>query len=92
MCQAGNTEAAWLPAAVPGCVHTDLLAAGEIPDPFYRDNELQVMWVGEADWRFRRTFSVGDDLLDHEQVLLRCAGLDTLAAIRLNGAEDRPYG
>ena len=25
------------PATVPGCVHTDLLAAGLIPDPFYRD-------------------------------------------------------
>lgn len=23
-----------LPAQVPGCVHTDLLAAGLIPDPF----------------------------------------------------------
>ena len=29
-----NTE-----ARVPGCIHTDLMAAGKIPDPFYRDNE-----------------------------------------------------
>ena len=30
--QAGSAE--WLPATVPGGVHTDLLALGRIPDPF----------------------------------------------------------
>ncbi len=85
--QAQETEGAWLPAVVPGCVHTDLLAAGEIPDPFYGDNELQVLWVGEADWLYRRSFSVPEAFLGRRQVLLRFAGLDTLAAIRLNGQE-----
>ena len=28
-------QSAWLPARVPGCVHTDLRRAGEIPDPFW---------------------------------------------------------
>ena len=37
--QAG-TEA-WLPARVPGGVHTDLMALGRIPDPFVADNEKQ---------------------------------------------------
>jgi beta-mannosidase len=32
----------WLPASVPGCVHTDLLAAEQIPDPYYRDNEKEL--------------------------------------------------
>lgn len=35
--QAGTEE--WLPAQVPGDVHTDLLALGRIPDPFVADNE-----------------------------------------------------
>lgn len=83
--QAHSPQADWHPAAVPGCVHTDLLAAGLIPDPFYRDNELAVMWVGEADWQYRRSFSLPGSFLDHEQVLLRCRGLDTLAEILLNG-------
>ncbi len=38
------------PAMVPGCIHTDLLDAGEIEDPFYADNEKAQMWIGEADW------------------------------------------
>jgi beta-mannosidase len=78
-------EGSWLPAMVPGNVHTDLLAAGEIPDPFYSDNELQVLWVGEADWLYRRAFTVPEWFLAHDQVLLRCKGLDTLATIWLNG-------
>jgi beta-mannosidase len=32
----------WLPASVPGGVHTDLLAAGRIPNPFAGENENQV--------------------------------------------------
>ena len=87
VCQADQTEEKWLPAQVPGSVHTDLLAAGEIPDPFYGDNELQVMWVGEADWLYRRAFSVSDYFLQQEKVVLHCDGLDTLATIRLNGVE-----
>jgi beta-mannosidase len=77
----------WIPAEVPGCIHTDLLAAGKIPDPFYRDNEKQVQWVGESDWLYRRSFDVNAELLAHKQVLLRCEGLDTLATIRINGKE-----
>jgi beta-mannosidase len=76
-----------VPSTVPGCVHTDLLAAGMIPDPFYRDNELQVLWVGESDWTYRRTFTVPGELLQHDRVLLRCQGLDTIAAISINGRE-----
>ena len=74
-------------AAVPGCIHTDLLAAKKIPDPFYRDNEKSVQWVGEANWTYRRTFSVKPELLARQHVLLRCEGLDTLATLRVNGTE-----
>ena len=75
------------PATVPGCVHTDLLNAGAIEDPFYRDNELKVKWVGEADWIYSRTFSAGDEVLARDRVLLRCKGLDTFAVVTVNGRE-----
>ncbi len=74
-------------ATVPGCVHTDLLAAGAIEEPFYRDNELRLLWIGETDWLYRRTFEVEPALLQREVVLLRCKGLDTIATITLNGQE-----
>ncbi len=41
-----------LPAVVPGCVHTDLLAAGAIPDPFLGRNEGEVAWVGRREWSY----------------------------------------
>ena len=77
--QAGKDD--WIPAKVPGCVHTDLLAAGKIPDPFYRDNEKAVQWVGQSDWIYRRTFDVPEEVLKNDRVLLRCEGLDTLATV-----------
>ena len=51
--QAGKND--WIPATVPGGTYTDLLAAGKIPDPFYRDNEKSVQWVGDSDWVYKRT-------------------------------------
>jgi beta-mannosidase len=75
----------WLPASVPGGVHTDLLALGKIPDPFVADNELKVMWVAENDWEYRRSFHVDAGLLAGENVVLVCDGLDTIADLYLNG-------
>ncbi|HTR41374.1 MAG TPA: hypothetical protein VMH87_07125, partial [Pseudomonadales bacterium] len=83
--QAGKNS--WIPSTVPGCIHTDLLAAGEIPDPFYRDNEKIVQWVTAADWIYQRTFDVPGDVLKNDRVLLRCEGLDTVASVKINGIE-----
>jgi beta-mannosidase len=74
-----------VPAPVPGCVHTALIASGKIPDPFYRDNEKTLLWIGETDWTYRHSFDVSPEMLAHERVLLRCHGLDTIATLALNG-------
>ena len=83
--QVGTEE--WLPARVPGGVHTDLLALGRISDPFVGDNEKRVQWVAEADWEYRYQFDVAPELLGQPQVWLVCDGLDTLATVSLNGHE-----
>lgn len=75
------------PAQVPGGVHQDLHAAGVIPDPLYRDNEKDLLWIGETEWVYRRTFEVERSFLRLRRVILRCEGLDTLATIRINGIE-----
>jgi beta-mannosidase len=72
-----------LPATVPGCVHTDLLAAGRIPDPFLDDNELAVAWVGRQDWTYSR--DIAWDGPDCDRVDLVFEGLDTVARIELDG-------
>lgn len=82
-CQVGCEDL--IPGQVPGDVHTALLAAGRIPDPFVADNEKQVQWVAETDWEYRRTFRPDPDLINEEEVFLVCDGLDTLADVFLNG-------
>jgi len=72
---------------VPGIIHTDLLAAGRVDDPYYRDNEMAQQWIAEKDWVYSRAFTVPASLLAQDCVLLRCEGLDTLATITLNGKE-----
>lgn len=70
-------------AAVPGCVHTDLLAAGRIPDPYLDDNEALLAWIGLVDWTYRTTFDWQPD--GHERHDLVFDGLDTVATVRVNG-------
>ncbi|MGA2503320.1 MAG: glycoside hydrolase family 2 protein [Anaerolineales bacterium] len=75
----------WLPASVPGGVHTDLMAIDRIPDPFVADNEKRVQWVAESNWEYQTSFTCTPGLLSEEKILLVCDGLDTLATVILNG-------
>src|SRR5271163_2993400 len=74
----------WHPAQVPGVVQTDLLHSGLIPDPFDRDNEFHLQWIGLADWEYQTTFQVDAATLAHEHVDLVFDGLDTFADVYLN--------
>ncbi len=79
-----DLEGIEVPAVVPGCVHTDLLRAGLIPDPFDGDNESVLAWIGRTDWAYERTFDAGDLDRDDRWDLV-AEGLDTFATIWLNG-------
>ncbi len=70
-----------IPATVPGCVHTDLMAAGAIGDPFYRDDELELQWIGRETWKYRRAFDVPASVAGSRKILLRCESLDTVAPV-----------
>ncbi|GAA1875582.1 glycoside hydrolase family 2 protein [Asanoa iriomotensis] len=73
-----------IPAAVPGCVHTDLLAAGLIPEPFHDRNETLLQWVGRTTWTYTARFDWRGPG-GHDRVDLVCEGLDTIADLELNG-------
>ena len=72
-------------ATVPGCVHTDLLAAGLIEDPYLDDNETALAWIGRTDWVYETTFEL--DSVPPDRTDLVCAGLDTVATLTLNDVE-----
>ncbi|OFY50581.1 MAG: hypothetical protein A2W85_00815 [Bacteroidetes bacterium GWF2_41_31] len=68
----------------PGDVHLALMSKGIIPDPFFRDNENKVQWVGESDWIFKTSFDVPATMLGHDEVNLVFEGLDTYAEVWIN--------
>lgn len=78
-------ETATIPVQVPGDVHSALLAAGRIPDPYYGANEQQVQWVGERDWVYEREFEADPELLGKRAVVLDIEHPDTVCEIRING-------
>jgi len=82
----GYSRLDWLPATVPGSVHTDLMAAGVVADPFAGLLELGVQWIDGERWSYRTTFTfTPDDALPVR--LLRFEGLDTIASVWLDGVK-----
>ena len=77
----------WRSAHVPGSVYADLMADGTMPDPFWRENELDAFERMKKDYVYQRTFTVTEAQLAHAHVELVCEGLDTLAHVSLNGHE-----
>ncbi len=71
-------------AKVPGSIHMDLLANGEIPDPYYRNNEKDLQWIGEKDWVYTSSFTLSDEFLEKDNLELNFKGLDTYADVYLN--------
>jgi beta-mannosidase len=83
------------PANVPGCVHTDLMAAGVIPDPYLDGNEAALRWMHEIDWRYAAVLNPDDLALrppgPGERVDLVFDGIDTIATVRLGAMRAEPF-
>jgi len=77
----------WIDVAVPGDVHTALLAAGRIADPYYNTQELDCAWVEQRVWWYTTTFVGPTALGADERLQLVFEGLDTFATVWLNGQE-----
>ncbi len=69
-------------ATVPGCIHTDLIAAGIIADIAVDGREENQKWVWKSDSRYRTTIQRAKD---HHRKTLFFHGLDTLATVYING-------
>ncbi|HMQ53195.1 MAG TPA: glycoside hydrolase family 2 TIM barrel-domain containing protein [Anaerolineae bacterium] len=80
----------WRPATVPGNVRSDLLALGQIADPFVAENYRDSLWVEAVDWWYRRDLEF-EPLAANQQAFLSFDGIDYLAAVFLNGRELARY-
>jgi beta-mannosidase len=78
---------AWLDVALPVDVHTALVDAGRIPEPYVDANESAVSWVAGREWWYRCTFDdVGPRPTAGERVRLVLHGVDGQVAVWLNGS------
>jgi len=75
-----------LAAEVPGTIHTDLLAAGLIADPYTGTHETGLVWLHRSAWLYESAPATAPVGLD-ERVDLVFEGLDTVATVVLNGIE-----
>jgi len=74
-----------LPVQVPGSLYHDLLQNEKIDDPYWRDNEDKTRHLVDKGAVYSRVFTVTDEMLLADALILHCDGLDTLADIYING-------
>ena len=70
------------PMAVPGDVHSALVAAGQIAHPYVGRNEYDVRWVAMEDWQATRNFQFSGDV--KRNWYLDITYLDTVGDIFVN--------
>lgn len=79
-----KTAGKWKNGQVPGSVLSDLLPDGS-DDPYSHLNERVYRELLDQDFIYRRSFELSDEDFAADALELVCEGIDTLAAIYLNG-------
>jgi hypothetical protein len=70
---------------IPGTIHTILLAANKIPEPYFGYNDVNLRSLVYSSWIFTKNFSLTPDFLAFTQFTLYFDQIDTVANITLNG-------
>lgn len=83
------SKTGYLPMQVPGDVSEALMKAGLLKDPMVKTNSKDCLWTRDLSWWLVKEFDAGEELLDHDIVLLYIEMLDYNADILING---RPAG
>ena len=80
-----NTQETY-PIQIPGDNISALLENGVISDPYFRDNEKDLQWIGRKDWKFSKILTVDKEILKSNSIFLHFDSIDTCSEIFLNGA------
>lgn len=73
------------PCAVPCSVYKTLIGAGELDNPYWRENERISTPVCDNDSSFCASFELSGDMLSQQKLTLVLEGIDTLSDIYFNG-------
>jgi beta-mannosidase len=74
----------WYSFGTAGSIQEKLMELGELPDPFFGDNEKQFQWIEEHEWKFRSTFYLSDKELSAESLVLNFPNIDTYGELTIN--------
>jgi len=69
---------------IPGSVHTILLAAKKIPDPYVGTNDVDLRHLVKTNWIFSKTFNLSNDVRSAKEVFLVLEQIDTVANVTIN--------
>lgn len=86
-CARGFDDTAWLDVRLPVDVHTALVEAGRLVEPYADANESEVAWVARREWWYRCPIPATAEAAPRpdERVRLILHGVDTEAEIWVNG-------
>lgn len=76
---------AWYPMTVPGSAMDTFCREGILPDPYYGTNEYKLTEFWKNDFDIRGTFTLSEEELSRDEILLTFYGIDTVADLFLNG-------
>lgn len=79
-----NNESYSVQAQIPATIHTILLNANKIPDPYWGYNDINLRHLIYTPWTFRKNFSLSNEYLAFTQFTLYFDQIDTVANITLN--------
>ena len=74
----------WYSFGTAGSIQEKLMELGELPDPFFGDNEKLFQWIEEHEWKFRSTFYLSDKELSAESLVLNFPNIDTYGELTIN--------
>lgn len=70
---------------IPGDVHSALLQAGKIKDPYWGKNEIDLQYLNREDWVFSRLFQLEEAFIQSPSVCINFDSIDTIAEVTING-------
>ncbi|MCD9555096.1 glycoside hydrolase family 2 protein [Photobacterium carnosum] len=76
-----------IPCALPGDVHSALIQADLLPQPYFGCNEELIQWVGESEWQLTTDFTLTTEQLTATAIDLNLSFVDTMAIVSINGTQ-----
>ena len=76
-----------IPCALPGDVHSALIQADLLPQPYFGCNEELIQWVGESEWQLTTDFILTTEQLTATAIDLNLSFVDTMAIVSINGTQ-----